>query len=456
MADPAPQPQQPKGLNELRQKQPEPELEAIPDGGEGDGQPQGNLQSVPTPRRGVDVGGVPAQKPATPPGPQGPATAGGGQGDGRPRGQLAAAPTAQPADTPDNNPANEPGSQPVRPDNAPPVDTDAVGEPLPETATENDDQDDRRPDPRDFRDEEQGPDEGEGGGENGEPESGSPRDGAESADQSGEETSTEAGEPEAGGAEAGAGGAEAAGAGAGAAEAGAGAAEGAAAGAGEAELEKVGARVLIMNPEVWAPIALAAVIVMLCVLGLIVIMGMAGGASSGSGGSAGNQNGGSAANNFGGANGFPFPKGSGFEGPDTWAPDQGIDINANGGTPELAVGDGTIVSRGIGGFGDWAPVLKLDQPINGKYHYVYYGHAGCGKNDNGPTNAGQRGHGTPQCPEVGSKVKQGDQIAVVGFGNVGQSFGPHLEIGFSDSAGTPIGTQTSGDMKAYLLSHLPK
>ncbi len=112
----------------------------------------------------------------------------------------------------------------------------------------------------------------------------------------------------------------------------------------------------------------------------------------------------------------------------SWSQDQGVDIN--GGTsaiahaPLIAVGDGTIVGHGISGFGDWAPILKLAHPIQtakGLLAYVYYGHAGPGR----------------QVP-VGTQVKAGDPIGEVGAGIVGMSSGPHLEIGFSDIHGTPI------------------
>ena len=73
---------------------------------------------------------------------------------------------------------------------------------------------------------------------------------------------------------------------------------------------------------------------------------------------------------------FPMPKGD-VSPPATWSLDDGVDIAAPGGTPELAVCSGTIVLHGIGGFGPSAPVLHCDSPLAG-YDYVYYGHAGPG------------------------------------------------------------------------------
>jgi murein DD-endopeptidase MepM/ murein hydrolase activator NlpD len=128
---------------------------------------------------------------------------------------------------------------------------------------------------------------------------------------------------------------------------------------------------------------------------------------------------------------FPLPKGSASP-PGSWSLDQGVDISAAGGTPEYAVCSGTIVLHGIGGFGAWAPVLHCDGSLGG-YSYVYYGHAG-------PAN---------QLP-VGTHVGAGQVISEVGPGIVGISTGPHLEIGFSDSSGSPVGAQSAGTMMSLL------
>jgi murein DD-endopeptidase MepM/ murein hydrolase activator NlpD len=124
---------------------------------------------------------------------------------------------------------------------------------------------------------------------------------------------------------------------------------------------------------------------------------------------------------------FPMPRGAAV-GPGSWSLDQGVDIAAPGHTPLLAVGSGTLVLHGIGGFGPSAPVLHLDSGP-----YVYYGHAG-------------PGNWVP----VGTHVDAGQVISEVGAGIVGISSGPHLEIGFADSSGTPLGPQTHDRMMALL------
>lgn len=126
---------------------------------------------------------------------------------------------------------------------------------------------------------------------------------------------------------------------------------------------------------------------------------------------------------------FPMPKSSASP-PGSWSPDQGVDISAPGHTPLLAVRSGTIVGHGISGFGDWAPILHLDDG-----RYVYYGHAGPGN-----------------MVAVGTHVGAGQVIGEVGAGIVGISTGPHLEIGFCDGSGNPVGPQTSGTMMALLQS----
>jgi murein DD-endopeptidase MepM/ murein hydrolase activator NlpD len=127
---------------------------------------------------------------------------------------------------------------------------------------------------------------------------------------------------------------------------------------------------------------------------------------------------------------FPLPK-SGASPPGSWSQDQGVDISAPGDTPEYAVCSGTIVLHGIGGFGPSAPVLHCDSSIDG-YSYVYYGHAG-------PAN---------QLP-VGTHVGAGSVMSSVGPGIVGISTGPHLEIGFADASGSPIGAG-AGTMMSLL------
>jgi murein DD-endopeptidase MepM/ murein hydrolase activator NlpD len=128
---------------------------------------------------------------------------------------------------------------------------------------------------------------------------------------------------------------------------------------------------------------------------------------------------------------FPMPKADASP-PSTWSLDDGVDISAPGGTPELAVCSGTVVLHGIGGFGPSAPVIHCDSPLAG-YDYVYYGHAGPGN-----------------WTAVGTHVGQGQVISQVGYGIVGISTGPHLEIGFADSSGSPVGPSSAPAMMALL------
>ena len=136
-----------------------------------------------------------------------------------------------------------------------------------------------------------------------------------------------------------------------------------------------------------------------------------------------------------GAGGFVFPLAkSAASPPATWSPDDGVDISAPGDTPEYAVCSGTIVLHGIGGFGPWAPVLHCDSSIDG-YSYVYYGHAG-------PAD---------QLP-VGTHVSAGQVMSSIGPGIVGISTGPHVEMGFADSSGNPIGPSSASMMMSLLQS----
>ncbi len=128
---------------------------------------------------------------------------------------------------------------------------------------------------------------------------------------------------------------------------------------------------------------------------------------------------------------FPLPKSS-VSPPGTWSLDDGVDMAAPGNTPEYAVCSGTIVLHGIGGFGPSAPVLHCDSAVGG-YSYVYYGHAGPGN-----------------WTAVGAHVSAGQAISEVGAGIVGISTGPHIEIGFADSSGSPIGPPSAPAMMSLL------
>jgi hypothetical protein len=132
---------------------------------------------------------------------------------------------------------------------------------------------------------------------------------------------------------------------------------------------------------------------------------------------------------------FPLPNGNpkyNVAGQSGWTLDQGVDIAAAAHTPLIAVDDGTIVGHGITGFGADAPILKL---ADGRR--VYYGHAGPGN----------------RLPD-GTKVHAGDIIGEVGAGRVGISTGPHLEIGYANAAGNPLGRQTAPALKSSLQGSL--
>ncbi|MFN2608959.1 MAG: LysM peptidoglycan-binding domain-containing protein [Acidimicrobiales bacterium] len=120
----------------------------------------------------------------------------------------------------------------------------------------------------------------------------------------------------------------------------------------------------------------------------------------------------------------PAPRGAGLPLPQSYlrggTVDQGVDYGAPGGTPLYAMGAGTIIREGMSGFGPNAPVLQITSgPLAGRT--VYYGHSG------------------PDLVPVGAHVAAGQQISIVGYGIVGISTAPHLEVGFY-----PPGTMHAG------------
>jgi hypothetical protein len=137
---------------------------------------------------------------------------------------------------------------------------------------------------------------------------------------------------------------------------------------------------------------------------------------------------------------FPYQNKSLVSPPSAWSQDAGVDISpwpsvCGAQAVIVASAPGTIVAEGINGFGPDTPVLQVDAgPLAGRY--IYYGHT------------------SGDLVAVGAHVSAGQPITHVGCGIVGNSSGPHLEIGISLRGGwwVPPVHATSEEMYHLLFN----
>jgi hypothetical protein len=92
------------------------------------------------------------------------------------------------------------------------------------------------------------------------------------------------------------------------------------------------------------------------------------------------------------------------------------------------------VLHGVGGMGASAPVVRCNQPVGG-HSYIFYGFV-----------SGRH------LVAIGANVTRGKPLARVGNGSIGSSTGPHLDIGFADPSGAPLGGSAARRMRALLAA----
>jgi murein DD-endopeptidase MepM/ murein hydrolase activator NlpD len=122
--------------------------------------------------------------------------------------------------------------------------------------------------------------------------------------------------------------------------------------------------------------------------------------------------------------------------------DEGVDIETapdGAAVYSITAGVVTAVASDPSGFGPDYPVIRVSSgPLAG--HYIYYGHVAA------------------SLVHVGQRVAAGQPIAVIGHTGDAASLGHgHIEIGFSDSTGTPLNhpgtsaTPSGQAMRSFLI-----